>query len=271
MLKRPDVIYTYDGSFEGFLCCVFESFEHREIPADIKPDYEQQLSLYPSRYIETNQKKADRVYHSIPQKISKDAALFVLNSFFSCLEGKELHILNLLRMGYRAGGKILDMLTNETVDVLTKAVQYLGNEVHRYKEFIRFSEHSSVLVAKIEPKCYVLPLLEHHFCDRYSGEHFMIFDETHHAALVYRPFESKIIPMDAITLPKPNQKEHEYRDLWQTFYDTIAIESRKNHRCRMSFMPKRYWPHMTEFNNLPQRGRPAVRIQERKYLKQAGE
>ena len=27
-----DVIYFYDGSFKGFLSCVFESYAHKEIP-----------------------------------------------------------------------------------------------------------------------------------------------------------------------------------------------------------------------------------------------
>ena len=35
MPKRTDIAYLYDGSYEGFLCCVFESFEKQEIPSDI--------------------------------------------------------------------------------------------------------------------------------------------------------------------------------------------------------------------------------------------
>ena len=31
-LHDADVVYLYDGSFEGFLCCVFESFAQHEIP-----------------------------------------------------------------------------------------------------------------------------------------------------------------------------------------------------------------------------------------------
>ena len=30
-----DTVYRYDGSFQGFLCCVFESFARREIPAAV--------------------------------------------------------------------------------------------------------------------------------------------------------------------------------------------------------------------------------------------
>ena len=42
-------------------------------------------------------------------------------------------------------------------------------------------------------------------------------------------------------------EELAYRKLWRTFYDTIAIEGRRNPKCRMTNMPKRYWAMMTEF------------------------
>ena len=32
MSARSDVTYVYDGSFEGLLTAVFESFESRELP-----------------------------------------------------------------------------------------------------------------------------------------------------------------------------------------------------------------------------------------------
>ena len=35
-----DVAYCYDGSFAGFLCCVFESYARREIPAEVCPPEE---------------------------------------------------------------------------------------------------------------------------------------------------------------------------------------------------------------------------------------
>ena len=28
-----EVIYRYDGTFEGFLCCVFDSYVNKEYPA----------------------------------------------------------------------------------------------------------------------------------------------------------------------------------------------------------------------------------------------
>ena len=32
-----DMAYRYDGSFPGFLCCIFESYAKRELPAAVLP------------------------------------------------------------------------------------------------------------------------------------------------------------------------------------------------------------------------------------------
>ena len=50
-------------------------------------------------------------------------------------------------------------------------------------------------------------------------------------------------------------EELQYRRMWQTFYDTIAIQGRENPRCRMTHMPKRYWDNMTEFQREETAGR----------------
>lgn len=46
MACQRDVIYWYDGTFEGFLCCVFESYANREIPWDIWYYATRQSSLF---------------------------------------------------------------------------------------------------------------------------------------------------------------------------------------------------------------------------------
>jgi hypothetical protein len=53
--------------------------------------------------------------------------------------------------------------------------------------------------------------------------------------------------MENLHLNAPSERELMFRALWRRFYETIAIEGRRNERCRMSHMPKRYWGNMTEF------------------------
>ena len=67
------VSYCYDGSFAGFLTCVFESYVHREAPAAFNTPTDPRLSHWPERNVETDEAHAKRVYASLANKISPAA------------------------------------------------------------------------------------------------------------------------------------------------------------------------------------------------------
>ena len=247
MLEQSPVIYLYDGSFAGLLCCVFESYAQKEIPADILLRDMAGTLLLPMKEIFTDPQKANRVLVSIPKKMGRDALDFLRHAFLTCLPQKELHMLLFLRLGYQHGPAVMDMLANDVMDKLFKSVRHLKKESHLFKGFLRFAVFNEVLVGEIEPQNYVLPLLAGHFRRRYRSEHFLIFDRTHREVLAYRPYQSAIMALDELVLPEPDEQERFFRDLWRHFYDAIEISERRNPRCRMSQMPKRYWQHMTEF------------------------
>lgn len=247
MLDRSNLVYSFDGSFNGLLCCVFESYDQKEIPADILPPDAPQSMLFPVKEILTDVEKSKRVLSSIPKKMGAAALDLIRHAFLTCLPQKELYILLFLRMGYRYGPLVMSMLTDDTVDALMKAVKHLNSESHLLKGFIRFSVFNNALVSTIEPKNIVLPLLAQHFIERYPEERFLIYDKTHGMALIYYPHRYRIIPIEDLSLPEPDEEEQAYRDLWCLFYDTIEVEGRHNPKCRMTHMPKRYWGNMTEF------------------------
>jgi probable DNA metabolism protein len=249
MSYRTDVAYSYDGSFDGFLCCVFESYDKKELPFDIQPDDAPQGFLFEGKPIQTDSVKADRVYRSIPLKICPEAQELVRMGWLTCVPHKELLLLRFLRLGFTHGRKIMDMLADDTVNSLNSAVMHLNREGHHYLGFVRFSIHKGVLVAVIEPKNQVLPVISEHFCDRFHTETFMIFDKTHGLALIHRPGQSGIIALDELTVPEADAEEEEYRRLWKRFYDSIGIEGRYNPRLRMNHMPKRYWSQLPEMQD----------------------
>ena len=260
MPDRSNLIYLYDGSFDGLLCCVFESYDKKEIPADIFSPDTVQTVLLPQKEVVTDPKKSARVLISIPKKMGADALDFIRHAFLTCLPQKELYILLFLRMGFRFGPSVMNMLADDVVNTLFKAVKHLNNEAHLLKGFIRFSVFNGALAAAIEPKNIVLPLLTLHFRERYPEERFLIYDRTHAMALIYQPYRAEIIPVDDLQLPEPDEEERAFRELWRLFYNTIEVQGRHNPKCRMSHMPKRYWKYMTEFGagqkSRPDPGRP---------------
>ncbi len=245
-----DVIYTYDGSFDGFLCCVYESVYAGELPINILREEDSPPTLYDVRAIITNPLKAERVRTSIPSKISERALELVMAVFCSCLEKKELRILEFLLQGYREGGKLCFKPGDAVVAPLLSAERHLSGEAHLLKGFIRFADVGGALVASITPKNYILPFITQHFVLRYHDEQFMIFDKTNKAALVYQNGKAEIIQIDNVAFPEISENEAQYQALWKQFYNTISIESRENPRCRMTHMPKRYWENMLEVSGL---------------------
>ena len=149
----------------------------------------------------------------------------------------------------KEGPGFLQNFSDETLHPVIAAVRHLNGEAHLLKGFTRFSDLGGVLGGEIEPKNRVLPLLRSHFCARYQGEKFFLYDRTHREALFYAGGQAVIYPLEHFEMAPPDETEAHYRLLWKRFYDTIAIKERYNPKCRMTQMPKRYWNTMTEFQD----------------------
>lgn len=247
MFDRRNVIYSYDGSYDGFLCCVFKSYANKEMPSDIYNLQAVQPGLLPCCHITTDATQAERVRASIPTKMGPRATEFLQQAFLSCLPHKELHMLEFMYLGYREGPKVMGMLAHAAVSILHKAVQQTTYEAHLYSGFVRFSIHDGVMVAAIKPKACVLPLLAPHFAGRFPNERFLIYDETHRQICVYARGRFYVYDDVEMNMPTPGSDELAYRRLWRRFYDTIAVAGRESYEGRRTHMPKRYWNRMTEF------------------------
>lgn len=243
-----DVVYIYDGSFEGFLCCIFDSYANREVPIAICCDEDFAPTLFPCRSVFTNIDHANRVFRKVV-KLSNYTAELLRKGFLTCLPEKELHLYRLVAKLLREGPTFLRNFSDETLYPIIRAVRHLDGEAHLLKGFVRFSELGGILGGEIEPKNRVLPILRSHFCARYMNDRFFIYDRTHKEVLLYAAGKSVIRPLEAFQMAPPDETEANYRLLWKRFYDTIAIKERYNPRCRQTNMPKRYWNTMTEFQN----------------------
>ena len=240
-----DVVFQYDGTFDGFLCCVFESYVNKEFPIAFSGD-EECWSLYEVRYVVTEKGHAQRVYQSILRR-SRAAADIVRRGFLTCLPEKESHLYALIKKLYDEGPAFLRNTADPIYYPVARALRHMNGELEKLRGFVRFSDYSGVLGAEIEPKNRVLPLLRRHFCDRYANEAFFLYDRTHKELLVYADRHSRLLSVDSLQLALPCEEEVAFRRLWKRFYETVAIKERYNPRCQNTFLPKRYRGTMTEF------------------------
>ena len=238
-----EILYFYDGSFEGFLSCVFESYAHHERPSAIES--EEVPTLFATRWVETEVSHAQRVLRKL-HAISPWGLELVRRGYLTCLPQREMALYRLIQKLLEEGPAFLHNLSDETLNPVFQAVRHLNGEAHLLKGFVRFSDYGGVLAAEIEPKNRVLPLLRGHFCSRFQNEDFLIYDRVHHEVLLSQHGASAIRPLDALSLAAPDKTEAAYRRLWKQFYDTLEIKARHSEKGRMSHCPKRFWQDMVE-------------------------
>lgn len=250
MLNRRDVIYTYDGSFEGLMSVVFECYLRKSHPYDIcRAENMQPVLFCENINIPADPQRAGRVIKSIYQKISSGAFYHIYCAYLSETPGCEMKILDFLEAGYKFGPSVTKRLNLDCVYQLIDTAKTAASEAHLYRGFIRFKKlRSGVYYSEIEPKAHVLPIISHHFCERFSSMPFIINDLNHSECLVYNGVSAEIRAVESTPLLKYADDEPVFQDMWRQFYKTISIKERRNEKCRTSLLPKRYRRCMTEFN-----------------------
>ena len=249
MSDGRNIIYLYDGSFDGLLSAVFDSYYRHEIPLAIETYEKLQQNLFCDYHkIETDPEKSDRVSKAIDKKISHDALVNIYETYLSDTKNKERICLEYIRAGFFYGSNIDCRLTIDCVNRVICSVKRIRSEAHQYLGFVRFSElESGIYYSEINPACNILPLISDHFMKRLAGISWVINDIGRKLCTVCNGSEYLLAPTDTVPNLNFSDKELTFRKLWKEFYDTIEIKERHNERCRMTHMPKRYWKHMTEF------------------------
>ena len=246
MYKRTDVVFVYDGTFEGFLCCVYEYYYSYFNPVEIVTEEDIQPGFYQFVTIQTDKVKATKVYDAICEKISKYTIRFLQECMLCYGKEKEYYMLWYVINGFKTGNGIYDRIELECVNWLRKANRHLKREKHLFLGITRFYKANDVYIAVINPKNKILPIVAYHFTQRFAQDDFMIYDKTNKMALLYNHKKAMIISADDVQLPHLDEEERNVQKLWKLFYDTIAIDERYNPRCRMNFMPKRTWELLPE-------------------------
>ncbi len=241
------VDYLYDGSFEGFLTCIYDHYYKEKASGIFSSENYQPSMLNLFIEVETDGEKASKVYTAIETKISSYDLQRIYRVFLSSIDNREALLLNYIRLGFKEGSKISLLHGNPYVSPVEKAEKKVTFEVHRLFGLLRFSVlESGILYAVIEPDHDILEFLADHFSDRYKNDPFIIHDQRRNKALVAQSGQWYITDFTEKSLPHLSKNEKEYRALWKEYFQSIAIKERTNPRCQKNFMPVRYWKHLTE-------------------------
>ena len=93
------VCYRYDGMFDGFLTCVFESYVNKELPAEFLLLDDPALTLWPERVVETHPAHAKRVREGLGKKTSAQFRTQMERAYLTCLPDRDMILYRLIRRG----------------------------------------------------------------------------------------------------------------------------------------------------------------------------
>ena len=249
--------YRYDGSFAGFLTCVWDALESGAEPAAFLLP-EDGATLWELRELTADRERARRLYAALARRVSPAFQKLIARGFLTCLPQKEMDLFALVRRGLREGDRVRQDLSDPVMARVNLALTKLWTEWDHLKGFVRFSELDGALVGEIEPKNRVLPLLAPHFAQRYSGERLALYDRTHREIFLSDRGRWRILPAEDFRMGPAGAEERAFRAMWRKYFQTIAIEGRINPQCQNTHLPKRYRHVMTEFlsDEAPERGLP---------------
>ena len=240
--------YFFDGTKNGLLTCIFESFYEKRIPDDVTTECVQCGLLDEIVTIKTDNEKAERVY--------------------KCLKNcKTKYLVSDFNLTFRSGEKkrfkvLFDYLnvaiSNKNIDVskafalpeiqaFTDLKNRIYTETHRFKGFLRFMEtEKGFYYACYEPDNDITELLVPHFTARLQSP-FIIHDIKRNILALCDGKRYKILNGgdNGVTVFM-SESEENFLDLWQQYYKSINIEERKNIRQMRNYMPERYWKNLSE-------------------------
>ncbi len=249
--------YLFDGSYTGYLTCVFESFaqkEHGAVPLTTD-DFREGL-FRESRQIVSQPEKAGRVYRGLQKKLGSSGALDFFRAFLSEDRRAWRSSFRIIRRVFDEGAEILSDYGDDDVLYFAQTLKKVSRERHRMKAFIRFQKSSDGLfLAVIEPDFNVLPLISDFFRKRYADQPWLIFDVKRAYGLLYDTrsvSEVRLTSEEREALSSPgtvvslDENDAHFQQLWKLYYKSTNIESRRNMKLHLQHVPRRYWKYLPE-------------------------
>jgi probable DNA metabolism protein len=244
-----------DGSFEGLLTAIFDCYANKVKASNIVAETQYQPGLFGRiEFTRTDLEKAKRVSRKLKQiDISFFKTLYCI--FLSEHLKREMLIYNLVAKMLRNPEQVKGDYRDAEVLRAKEIRKEVGREVHRMHAFVRFQRMADdIWFAAIKPDFDVIPLIGDHFEKRYADQKWVIYDVKRSYGLSYDLEKMEYVELDftaSLTPEKLNTRvlhkdEIAYQTLWQEYFKSVDIASRRNMKLHIRHVPKRYWRYMME-------------------------
>lgn len=251
------MIYIFDGSFYGWLCCVFECFEMKEWHAKVMDKKRYQPDMFQSeRLIYTDVNNATRVLRALKKKFGTQMVKDIYRAFLSEDVQAWQAAFYLVRNLFQGYSDIINDFGDSNVLYFHQTLKKVQREGHRMKAFVRFSKsNDGLFFSLIAPDFNVLPLIVSFFKNRYADQVWLLYDVKRSYGFYYdtkivtevkvtdQSIVSNVLTEKTIDL---DENDILYQNLWKQYFKSTNIVERKNIKLHLQHVPKRYWNYLVE-------------------------
>ena len=255
-MKEQKTIFLCEDSTDGIFTGVYDAWASRLGHDNVKLALSDNVNfeLF-ARYqeVKADGEKAEKVANTLRERLGSEDYFHIYHATLSKEKDKadSIYRTAVIGLSNKRRGPVMQNLQNPHICKVFELARTTSNEAHRYIQFLRFRElKSGILFSEIKPESKVLPLIGEHFSDRFPGENFLVYDETHRIFLAHEAFKQwALVEGEELNRDQVNEiseKEDQISRLWKGFCRSIAIEERRNLRLQQQFLPLKFRAFMTE-------------------------
>lgn len=250
-------VFICENTITGIYSGIYDAWKMKptkeQVGIVLKGDIEQELFC---EYEESqaSEKKAIAVENMIRKHLGLEAYGEIYHAILSHDKERGNAILGMMLAARNIPNsrRIIEHLGNADVRKVFELSRRVSNEVHFFKEILRFRELSNrILFAEIEPENQILTCIAGHFANRLPVENWMIYDASHQMTIVHQKMKNWFLvvgqKLDSAKTTLYSEKERQMEDLWKGVCESISIRERENYRLQRQHLPLKYRKNMVEF------------------------
>ena len=247
-----EMILRSEDSLEGIFTAIYDAFVYKKQMTQPYTDSisiaigEGCMTLFAKEVaVETDSRKVEKTVHTIRTRLGYSVYDTLLHALCHFDEERGSVVLGYLVRAFGMGHRISEHLSDSYVMRVMELSRKVENERQRFYGFLRFRDTGTVLVAEVEPKCNLVPLMMDHFTHRFPKETFIIYHEKRKIAAVHEAYHNCVL-VAGEELNLKGRHEDAFEALWKQYVATMEIRERHNERCQNNMMPKWYRKYMFE-------------------------
>lgn len=250
-----EAYFIYDGTFEGLLTGIFDSYDKKRLPIKIVQRHRANEHLFGEELrVITNPQKADRVAKKL-REISPAFFNHLAMAFNSQEEGIEMLLFNLICISLKEQGKNPGNFSHPDQLRLMEIVEKIQGEIQRMLSLVHFQRLAdSIWLSTVEPVFDLLPFLSNHFKNRNANQKWVVYDLARDYGLYYNLHNVQALQIENEALLRqwpsqesiPEEEESGNQQLWKNFFSSANMASAHNTKLCIKHLPRRYWPYLSE-------------------------